>query len=309
MDGGIPNGQYGGGTVAGIFVHHFVSHFVVPDILHTDQGRNFESTLLKEVCKSLGIVKTRTAPYHPQSDGLVERFNRTLLNLLSLAASENEQEWDLHLPMVMLAYCTSVQESTGCTPFYLMFGREARLPADVMYGLPPSTTSSQVNQYALDLRLRLESAYQRVRERMGLQHQRQKALYDRDTHGKPYVVDDLVWLHCPAVPRGKSPKLHRYWQGPYRPVVKQISDVLFLLQHRDSRRRRTVVHFDRLKPCVTLPGATPLEENTVQRDEDRETTPLLVTQEEATITEPLESIDELEPIDVKVFQNTVTESR
>ena len=105
------------GTVAGIFVHHFVSHFGVPDILHTDQGRNFESTLLKEVCKLLGIVKTRTTPYHPQSDSLVERFNRTLLNLSSLAASENEQEWDLHLPMVMLAYRTSVQESTGCTPF------------------------------------------------------------------------------------------------------------------------------------------------------------------------------------------------
>ena len=76
-----------------------------------------------------------TTPYHPQLDGLVERFNRTLLNLLSLAASENGQEWDLHLLMVMLAYCTSVQESTGCTPFYMMFGLEA-LPADDMYGLP-----------------------------------------------------------------------------------------------------------------------------------------------------------------------------
>ena len=118
------------------------------------------------------------------------------------------------------------------------------------------------------------------------------------------MVDDLVWLHCPAVPRGKSPKLHRYWQGPYR-LVKQISDVLFLLQHRDSRRRRTVVHFDRLKPCVALPEATPLEENTVQRDKDQETTPLLVTQEEATITDPLDGIDEPEPLDVEVFQNPV----
>ena len=101
------------GAVAGILVHHFVSHFGVPDILHTDQGRNFESTLLKEVCKLLGIVKTRNTPYHPQSDGLVERFNRTLLNLLSLAASENEQEWDLHLPMVMPAYRTSVHMSSN----------------------------------------------------------------------------------------------------------------------------------------------------------------------------------------------------
>ena len=110
--------------------------FGVPDVLHTDQGRNFESALLKEVCQLLGVVKTRTTPYHPQSDGLVERFNRTLLNLLSMAASDNERDWGLHIPMVMMAYRTSVQESTGCTPFYLMFGREGRLPADVMFCLP-----------------------------------------------------------------------------------------------------------------------------------------------------------------------------
>ena len=90
------------GTVADIFVHHFISDFEVPDILHTDQSHNFESSLLKEVCQLLGIAKTRATPYHPQSDSLVEIFNRTLLKILSLAASENEHEWDLHLPMVML---------------------------------------------------------------------------------------------------------------------------------------------------------------------------------------------------------------
>ena len=82
-------------------------------------GRNFESTLLNEVYQLLGM------PYHPQLDGLVDSFNCSLLSLLSPAASENECEWDLH--MVMLAYhCTSVQESTLCTPFYLMLGYEAR---------------------------------------------------------------------------------------------------------------------------------------------------------------------------------------
>ena len=93
--------------------------------------------LLKETCLLLGVQKTRTSPYHPQSDGLIERFNRTLLNMLSIAAVENERDWDLRVPLLMLAYRTSTQESTGCTPFYLMFGREARLPADVMFGLPP----------------------------------------------------------------------------------------------------------------------------------------------------------------------------
>ena len=169
--------------------------------------------------------------------------------MLSIAAVENERDWDLRVPRLMLAYRTSTQESTGCTPFYLMFGREARLPADVMFGLPPNFPPQQVNQYALDLRARLEGAYRLVRDHMGIQHLRQKTLYDRSSHGDPYKAGDLVWLHCPAVPRGKSPKLHCYWQGPYS-VVKTLGDALFLIQHRDSPRKRTVVHFDRLKPCT-----------------------------------------------------------
>ena len=232
-------------TVAELFVNHFIARFGVPDVLHTDQGCNFESTLLKETCLLLGVQKTRTSPYHPQSDGLIERFNRTLLSMLSIAAVENERDWDLRVPLLMLAYRTSTQESTGCTPFYLMFGREARLPADVMFGLPPNFPPQQVNQYALDLRARLEGAYRLVRDHMGIQHLRQKTLYDRSSHGDPYKAGDLVWLHCPAVPRGKSPKLHCYWQGPYS-VVKTLGDALFLIQHRDSLRKRTVVHFDRL---------------------------------------------------------------
>ena len=174
-------------TVAELFVNQFIARFGVPDILHTDQGRNFESLLMKETCQLLGVQKTRTSPYHPQSDGLIERFNRTLLNMLSIAAAENERDWDLHVPLLMVAYRTSMQESTGCTPFYLMFGREARHPADVMFGLPPNSIPQQVNQYALDLRARLESAYRLVRDHMGIQHVRQKTLYNKSIHGDPCI--------------------------------------------------------------------------------------------------------------------------
>ena len=98
------------------------------------------------MCSLLSI-----AILHPQSYGFVERFNRTLLNL-SMAASENKRDWDLHIPIVMMANRTSVQESTGCTPFYLMFGQEVRLPADEMFRLPSSPL--QVNKYAQDMHFR-----------------------------------------------------------------------------------------------------------------------------------------------------------
>ena len=98
---------------------------------------------------------------------------------------------------------------------------------------------------------------------MGIQHVRQKTLYNKSIHGDPYKAGELVWLHCPAVPRGKSPKLHRYWQGPYT-VVRSLGDALFLIQHRDSPRKRTVVHFDRMKPCTVLAS----EENVAPAKDD-----------------------------------------
>ena len=247
-------------TIANVFVSHFVSRFGAPDVLHTDQGRNFES---EEVCLLLGVQKTRTTPYHPQSDGLVERFNRTLLDLHSIASREDEQNWDLCIPAVMLAYRTSVQESTGCTPYFLLFGCEARLPVDVMFGLPPNVPPQPVHQYSKDLRARLDTAYERVRERLGWRQRRQKMVYDRRRMGMPYGIGEWVWLYCPAVPRGKSANLHSYWQGPYK-VVKVFSNVLYLIQHRDSTRKKVVVHFDRLKPCAR--GGTYEQETTAPRD-------------------------------------------
>ena len=234
-------------TVAELFVYNFVCRFGAPDYLHTDQGRNFESILLSEICKLLGVVKTRTTPYHPQSDGLVERFNHTLLNMLSIAAQDRECDWDLQLPLLMMAYRTSVQESTGATPFSLMFGREARLPIDVMFGLPPGEESVSPSHYALLLRRRMEAAYHHVRSQLSLQQRRQKTLYDRKAAGAPYCVDDLVWLHSPAVARGSSRKLHCPWKGPYR-VIKVITDVTYRVQQMRPPRRRVVVHYDRLKP-------------------------------------------------------------
>jgi len=234
-------------TVAREFVHRFVCQFGAPDSLHTDQGKNFDSMLIKEVCRLLGIDKTRTTAYHPQSDGLVERLNRTILGMLSTVLEEDFRDWDLRLPLIMLAYRTSVQETTGASPFSLMFGREARLPIDVMFGLPTGQIPTSPNQYALTLRHNLENIYHKVRTRMGLKQSRQKELYDQKTKGAPFKTDDLVWLFCPAVPRGKPRKFHCPWQGPYR-VVKPISEVLYQISPQGSKRKQMIVHFDRLKP-------------------------------------------------------------
>lgn len=124
-----------------------------PVNMHTDQGRNFESKSFQEMCRLLDIKKTRTTPYHHQSDGLVERFNRTLESTLSMYVSNHQNDWDKYLQMVMYAYRSSVQESTRFTPYYMMFSREARLPVDVMFGGAASRVSSEA-EYVRDLRVK-----------------------------------------------------------------------------------------------------------------------------------------------------------
>ena len=254
-------------TIAKIFVDQFVCRFGVPEYLHTDQGRNFESNLIKELCQILGVHKTRTTPYHPQSDGMVERFNRTVLNMLSIAlVGKDEKTWDLHLPMVMMAYRTSIHETTGTTPFSLMFGREVCLPVDLMYGSPePMENFPNTARYAMDMRSRLETAYHKVREHMQNQQRRQKDNYDKKVAGLPFKLDDHVWLHCPAVHRGHSRKLHRPWKGPFV-IKKVISDNLYKIHPQGAPRRQRVVHFNRLKPYNSPPPpvsdaekATPVE--------------------------------------------------
>lgn len=104
----------------------------LPEEILTDQGSNFCSQLLGEVYRLLHIHGLRTSPYHPQSDGLVERFNQTLKEMLRKTASEEGKDWDKLIPYVLFAYREVPQESTGFSPFELLYGREVRGPLDVL---------------------------------------------------------------------------------------------------------------------------------------------------------------------------------
>ena len=152
-------------TVADVLVDKIILRFEMTLVIHSDQGCEFENVLMKSLCTLLGCVKTRTAPYHPKSDGMVERFNRTCLMMLSMFVNDRQDNWSELLPFVMHAYHTSVHESTGYSPFRLMMGDECSLPQDV------STDELRINQehdvaphpFATWVRDALEVAYGHVR--------------------------------------------------------------------------------------------------------------------------------------------------
>eukprot|EP00731_Ephydatia_muelleri_P010034 Em0005g620a len=241
---GIPNQE--AATVARKLVDEMFCRFSPPEQLHSDQGRQFESELVKEVCKLLEIKKTHTTPYHPQCNGIVERFNRTLLGMLATTVDSYPSSWEQNIRRVCLAYNSSVHASTGFSPFFLMFGRQVKLPVDLMYGTTQGKETA-VMEYVKNLKDGLLEAYALVRDRCETEHKRQKSIYDRKVHGEPYSEGDLVWLFTPAVPSGQSRKLHRPWKGPYK-VVERLGDATYKLQGTRGRRPQ-IVHFDRLKPC------------------------------------------------------------
>uniref|UniRef100_A0A1B0GHP0 RNA-directed DNA polymerase n=2 Tax=Lutzomyia longipalpis TaxID=7200 RepID=A0A1B0GHP0_LUTLO len=241
-------------TVARALVEQVFSRYGVPQLIHSDQGRNFEADLFRQVMALMGSEKTRTTPLHPQSDGMVERFNRTLLNYLAKFVEEDQDRWDEFLPMAGLAYRTATHEATGESPATVLFGRNLTLPVDLLVGESPTETTDSgadsPSTYVAKLRQQLWKIHWRAREQLQHSAEDAKRRYDLRRNVREFVVDDLVWLHAPRRRIGRCPKLERPWSGPWQ-VCKKISNLIYRIKWPGSRRRSQVVHVDRLAPFRT----------------------------------------------------------
>lgn len=254
-------------TVARVLVHEFFSRFGVPLELHSDQGSNYGSDLFKEVCKLLEIHKTRTTPYHPSGNGLVERFNQTLLNMVSAYVSDNQKDWDLYLPLLTSAYRSCAHDSSGLSPNQIMLGREVHQPISLAFGVPgkDKQSTSPVN-YVYDLWNKMTEIQSYVRKHLKVAAERQKRDYDTRASCKTYEVGDLVYYLDSSRKVGLSPKLKReQWKGPFV-ISRKISDLLYELRWQHKTRTR-VIHHDRLKPfqCDTIPDWVPITQKYVMQ--------------------------------------------
>ena len=231
-------------TTAQILVMQFLSRLGMPLEIHSDQGRNFESVLFKEVCDLVGATKTRTTPYHPSSNGLVERFNKTLVKMIVAFVKNNQKHWDKYIPLLTAAYRSTVHPSTGFTPNLMMLGREVHLPVDLLFPRPAPEEAKETHEYVRDLRERMEECYHLARENLKKASQRQLRDHDSRCRKKLYKVGDLVYRLDTARRKGKCAKLQQAWKGPlvvievHSPLVYTVSD----------RKKRRTLHHDRLKP-------------------------------------------------------------
>lgn len=235
-------------TVAEALVEHVFTRFGAPLQLHSDQGRNFESNVFREVMRLFAIDKTRTTPLHPQSDGMVERFNRTILNYLAKFVDDNQKNWDLCLPLLLMSYRTAVHESTKQTPAMLLFGRELRMPTGLSFGYPPGTQTT-TSVYARELIDRLRGIHDHNRHALQQTSRRMKDRYDLKANTSNLMVGSWVWLYSPKKSVGRCPKLQCDWEGPYE-ILEALNDVLYRIR-RKGKLKTVTVHRDRMMPYVS----------------------------------------------------------
>ena len=190
-------------VIAKLIVNEIFCRHGAPKTLLSDRDKNFLSKLFREVCNLLSIKKLNTTAYHPQTDGLVERFNSVISQSLSMYVSANKKDWGEFLPSILFAYRTSPQATTGDSPFYLLYGREPRLPVDVNLLLPQTDKlSTSIAEHRARIVSQLEEAQQLAKTNTERTQQQMKARYDLKLKLIPIKLDSMFGYIRPKLEKG-----------------------------------------------------------------------------------------------------------
>ena len=223
-----------------------------PERIHSDQGASFESHLISELLKVAGVRKSRTTPYHPMGNGSVERFNRTLGNMIRALPPDAKHNWPRHLQTLTFMYNCTVHETTGYPPFYLMYGRVPRLPVDVLFkNILKDPEISSYDSYVVSLTKDLQEAMAIAQGHVDKEQGRQAELYNRRVKGKSISAGDRV-LVSNKRERGKRKTADRWESTVYIVVSMNASSHTYRIRNPVTGQER-VVHRNLLMLVNFLP--------------------------------------------------------
>jgi hypothetical protein len=241
-------------VMARVLVERIMCRHGAPVTLLSDRGRPFMSALAREVYRLLRVKKVSTAAYRPQTNGLVERFNRTLASMLSMYVNSKHSDWDRYLPYVTFAYNTTPHAGTKESPFFLLYGREARLPIDSMLLPVEPHTDTTVEEYRAELVEGLKVAHEFSREALLRSKQQQELSRGAGSRVQEYTVGEMVMVKNPAlnVAPGLTKKLTNAWVGPFK-VLEKMGPTTYRVTGVSSRGRavstnRLKKHYDHEHP-------------------------------------------------------------
>ena len=219
----------------------------IPSEILSDQGSQFTSDLMKEVSRLLSIKQLTSSPYHPQNNGLIERFHSTLKMMLKRMCSERPRDWDRYLSAVLFAYREAPQESLGFSPFELLYGRSVRGPLSVLRELltkeEPNVEIKSTYQYVVDLKEKLSETCDLAQKMLSKSSARYKKYYDQKKRSRLLKVGDQVLVLLPT----DRNKLLLQWKGPYE-VTSKLSDLDYKVHMKGKDK---TYHINLLKKYIT----------------------------------------------------------
>ncbi|XP_048067043.1 uncharacterized protein LOC125280510 [Megalobrama amblycephala] len=287
----IPTKDQKARTVARCLWDHFLLHYGFPEKLHSDQGPDFESRTIQELCKVAGIRKVRTTPYHPRGNP-VERFNRTLLQMLGTLENDKKAHWKEFVKPLVHAYNCTKNDVTGYSPYEMMFGRQPRLPVDLAFGLQVNDSSQSHSQYVKSLKDRLEESYQLATRNAMKVAGRNKRRFDRNVVASILDIGDRVLVRNVRL-RGKH-KIADRWEPDVYIVLKKSSGIpVYTVRPEGKESPVRTLHRDLLLPCGYLPN-TEFEESVQQKEHRRPRTRAQSRIKDATEAETVHSYSESE---------------
>ena len=254
-------------TCAAILAEQWVSRYGVPSKAYCDQAPEFEGKVIADLMKLLQCSKTRTTSYRPISNGLAERSNQTIENIIRCHIREDRNTWDEALPFACMAYRAQPHASTWCSPNMMVYGRETNLPVDLMFPPPiqeiPWRKGSKdcYCEYVEHLREQLTAAFTRAQTTLKVAAERQSRNYHGRFHKRKFKPGEWVLYFNKRL---STYTLHTGWSGPYV-IVRKLNDTTYEIQKSETDRKISV-HCDVIIPDPWNPNRA----NWVLENLDRE---------------------------------------
>jgi hypothetical protein len=231
-----------------------------PKEIISDRGTTFANELIKELCSKYQIKHHLSTPYHPQTNGLVERLNRTLCNAIGKLVQLHGKEWNEYLPSVLFAYRTMQQNSTKFTPFYLTYGRQAITPLDLKlqpFENEDQITSNEIIKRACTIMDKLELDRTTAQQNVERSQQKQKDTYQQDNQPQSFTIGDKVLMKRMKMQHWHHEKFSAKWKGPF--YIHQAFDKdAYKLRTMDGKILKNPYNGDHLKQYIENNSLEPI---------------------------------------------------
>ncbi|KII63584.1 Retrovirus-related Pol polyprotein [Thelohanellus kitauei] len=242
-------------TAARVLFTQVVSRFGVPKTILTDQGTAFESKLFTHLCQHLGIEKLRSTAYHPETNGLVERSNKSIKELLRIAVQKDPSDWDMNLDTCLFALRTACNASTGLPPSKIVFGSETQLPKNLsIQDTKMFSAESNHHVYVQKLERVMKSTFQLVDQNLVKSANKQKKSFDNKIYETKYVKGDYV-----LVKYQQGNKLSQKFEGPFE--ITGVKHPVYEIREIYYPNRTKRIHHNHLYRC-SYPSTNPMVKKT-----------------------------------------------